>query len=149
MTYSLFLSMILPYTAGVLAALIGGKGKWGRSLVALGAILGAGAGMVLGATVIVSGTPFSLFLPGLLSIGGGFVLHLDPLGAFFLILIGLVAIPAAIYGVGYTTDYEDGRSSLRFLGVMFNLFLLSMSLVTMAGNVLTFLLTWEGMSLTS
>lgn len=149
MTYSLFLSMILPYTAGVLAALIGGKGKWGRSLVALGAILGAGAGMVLGATVIVSGTPFSLFLPGLLPIGSGFVLHLDPLGAFFLILIGLVAIPAAIYGVGYTTDYEDGRSSLRFLGVMFNLFLLSMSLVTMAGNVLTFLLTWEGMSLTS
>lgn len=32
---------------------------------------------------------------------------------------------------------------------MFNLFLLSMSLVTMADNALTFLLMWEGMSLTS
>ena len=32
---------------------------------------------------------------------------------------------------------------------MFNLFLLTMSLVTLADNVLTFLLMWEGMSLTS
>jgi hydrogenase-4 component B len=32
---------------------------------------------------------------------------------------------------------------------MFNLFLVCMGLVTMAGNVLTFLLMWEGMSLTS
>jgi hydrogenase-4 component B len=32
---------------------------------------------------------------------------------------------------------------------MFNLFLLSMSLVTLADNVFTFLLMWEGMSLTS
>jgi hypothetical protein len=68
MTYSLFLSMILAYTAGVLAALMGGKGKWGRGLVALGAVLGTGAGMALGATVIASGTPFSLFLPNLLPI---------------------------------------------------------------------------------
>ena len=32
---------------------------------------------------------------------------------------------------------------------MFNLFLLAMSLVSLADNVLTFLLMWEGMSLTS
>jgi hydrogenase-4 component B len=149
MTYSLFFLMILAYTVGVLAALMGGTGKLGRGLAALGAALGAGAGMALGATVIVSGVSFSLFLPGLIPIAGGFVLQLDSLGAFFLILIGLVAIPAAIYGVGYTGADEDGHSSLRFLGIMFNLFLLSMALVTMAGNVLTFLLMWEGMSLTS
>ncbi len=149
MFYSLFLLMILAYTGGVLAALMDGKSKAGRSAVALGAVLGAGAGMALGASVIISGAPFSLFLPDLLPIAGGFVLQLDSLGAFFLILIGLVTIPAAIYGVGYTSAYESTHVSLRFLGVMFNLFLLSMSLVTMAGNVLTFLLMWEGMSLTS
>ncbi|MBI5830446.1 MAG: hypothetical protein HZB20_13120, partial [Chloroflexi bacterium] len=38
---------------------------------------------------------------------------------------------------------------MRLLGVMLNLFLLTMSLVTLADNVLTFLLMWEGMSLTS
>jgi len=149
MTDALFALMILAYGAGVLAALMGGAGKLGRGAVALAAAVGAGAGTALGVSVIVSGTPFSLFLPDLLPIAGGFVLQLDSLGAFFLILIGLGAIPAAIYGAGYTAVYEDGHGSLRFLGVMFNLFLLCMGLVTMAGNVLTFLLMWEGMSLTS
>lgn len=149
MTYTAFLGMIAAYAAGGFAGLMGGKGKLGRGLVALGAALGAGAGMVLGAVVMISGAPFTLLLPDLLPVGGGLLLHLDGLGAFFLILIGLVAIPAAIYGVGYTQTYEDGHGSLRLLGCMFNLFLLSMSLVTMAGNVITFLLMWEGMSLTS
>ena len=58
-------------------------------------------------------------------------------------------MPAAIYGVGYSASYEDGRASLRQLGVLFNLFLLAMSLVTLADNVLTFLFVWEAMSLTS
>ena len=64
----------------------------------------------------------------------------DSLGAFFLVVIGVGAIPAALYGAGYTAVYEDGRASLRLLGMMFNLFLLTMSLVTLADNVLTFLL---------
>ncbi len=149
MAYTFFLSMILLYTAGVLAALLGGKGKPGRILVAASAALGAGAGIALGIWVIISNTHLFLSLPALLSLGGGFALSLDPLGAFFLILIGLGAVPAAIYGIGYTESYAEEGISLRFLGVMLNLFLLSMSLVAMAGNVLTFLMMWEGMSLTS
>ncbi len=149
MTDFLFLVMICGYSAGVISALIRGKGKLGRSLVATGAVLGAGAGTILGVSVLISGTPFRLAIPELLPIAGGFNLYLDNLGSFFLILIGIGAIPAAIYGVGYTESYEDGSSSLHLIGVMFNLFLLSMGLVTMAGNVLTFLLMWEAMSLTS
>ena len=145
----LFYAMILCYASGVLAALLGGRGKWGRGGVALGAALGSGFGIGLGAAVILSGTPFSLSLPDLLPLGGGLLLQLDRLGAFFLILIGVGAVPAAIYGLGYTAAYEKGHGSLRFLGVMLNLFLLSMSLVAMAGNILTFLMMWEGMSLTS
>jgi hydrogenase-4 component B len=149
MTYPLFITMILAYTTGLLAALVSGRGARGRTLVGLSASLGAGAGFGLALSVILSGAPFSLVLPDLLPIAGGFVLQLDPLGAFFLLLIGLGAIPSAIYGIGYTAAYEKEGISLRFLGVMFNLFLLSMSLVTMAGNVITFLMMWEGMSLTS
>lgn len=149
MTHSLFLLMLLAYTAGVLAALIGVKGKLGRELVAFGVALGAGAGILLGASVIGSDMTFSLSYPELIPLTDGFLLKLDALGALFLILIGMVAIPSAIYGIGYTSVYEDKASVQRFLGIMFNLFLLSMSLVTMAGNALTFLLMWEGMSLTS
>ncbi len=152
MTDFLFLVMILAYAASALAALAGVKGQQGRGLVALGAVLGAGAGLVLGLSVIASGTTFSRSYPDLIPLTGGLLLTLDPLGAFFLIVIGVVAIPAAIYGIGYTAAYDDPEShssTLPFLDIMFSLFLLSMSLVTMAGNVLTFLLMWEGMSLTS
>jgi hydrogenase-4 component B len=149
MEYSFFLCMVFAYTAGMIAALVGGSSKLRRYLMGISAVIGAGAGSALGMSVILSGTFFSLSLPGFLPLGGGFILSLDPLGAFFLALIGLVAVPAAIYGIGYTADYEEKHFSLRFMGMMFNLFLLSMALVTMAGNVLTFLLMWEGMSLTS
>jgi hydrogenase-4 component B len=149
MTQILFLFMVSAYAFGALAGLCGGRGAIGRGLVALGAVFGAGAGLALGAAVIVSGQSFALSIPELLPIAGGLALRLDPLGAFFLIVIGVGAIPAAIYGVGYSKAYETGHASLRMLGVMFNLFLLAMSLVTLADNVLTFLLMWEGMSLTS
>jgi hydrogenase-4 component B len=90
-----------------------------------------------------------LSVPELLPLGGGLALRLDPLGAFFLMVIGVGAIPAALYGWGYSATYENGTVSLGLLGAMFNLFLLTMSLVTLADNVFIFLLMWEGMSLTS
>jgi hydrogenase-4 component B len=146
---TLFLAMFIAYGLGAVAALVCGRKSLGRGLVALGAIVGAGAALALGATVIVTGVPFTLFVPELLPLGGGLALRLDSLSAFFLVVIGVGTIPAALYGAGYTAVYEDGRASLRLLGMMFNLFLLTMSLVTLADNVLTFLLMWEGMSLTS
>ena len=146
---TLFLVMVSAYLAGVLVAWTGGKGNVGRGLVALWTVVGAGAGFALGATVILSGAAFSLSIPDLLPLAGGLGLRLDGLGAFFLIVIGLVGMSAAIYGYGYSAAYEDGRASLRLLGVALNLFMLTMSLVVLADNVLTFLLMWEGMSLSS
>jgi len=146
---TLFLIMVSAYFAGVLIALASGKGSLGRGLVALAAVIGAGAGFILGASVILSGSPFMLSVPELLPIAGGLALRLDSLGAFFLVLIGLGAVPSAIYGMGYSAAYEDGSASLRLLGAALNLFLLTMSLVTLADNALTFLLMWEGMSLSS
>jgi len=146
---TLFLIMVSAYLLGAFVALLGGKGNYGRGLVALAAVVGAGAGFALGVSVILSGASFTLSIPELLPLAGGLALRLDGLGAFFLITIGLVGASAAIYGFGYSAAYEDGRASLRLLGVALNLFLLTMSLVALADNVLTFLLMWEGMSLTS
>ncbi|MBI3960684.1 MAG: hydrogenase 4 subunit B [Chloroflexi bacterium] len=145
----IFLLLIFSYCFGALMALLFGASALGRVLAGTGAAVGAGAGILLGAGVIVSGAPFQWSAPGLLPTAGGLALGLDALGGFFLALIGVGALPAAIYGVGYSAAYAPGSVSLRQLGVMFNLFLLTMSLVTFADNVLTFLLMWEGMSLTS
>ena len=149
MTQTLFFIMLGGYVFGALSAAAGGRSAQGRWLTALGAMVGAGAGLALSVVVLLTETPFVLTFPNILPLGGGLALRLDPLGAVFLLVIGIGAVPAALYGVGYTADYADGRASLPLLGVMLNLFLLSMSFVTLADNILTFLFMWEVMALTS
>jgi len=144
----LLLLVVAGYGLGALAAVLLGSGRGGRVLTAAGAMVGAGAGLLLALDALATGAPFALDLPGLLSVAGGLALRLDSLGAFFLAVVSLVALPAALYGAAYSRVYE-GRHSLRLLGVMLNLFLLSMSLVPLADNVLTFLAMWECMSLSS
>ena len=144
----LFGLMLAGYAFGAAVAVLSPGGGPARRLVAMGAVVGAGAGLGLALGVFTTGVPFGLEVPTLLSVADGLAFRLDALGAFFLGLVGLVAIPCGIYGVGYSEAYE-GRYSLRLLGAMLNLFLLTMSLVPCAANVLTFLLMWEGMSITS
>lgn len=143
----LFLVMISAYVLGALVALLSGRNAVGRGLVAAGAALGSIAGLALGVLVIASGTPLTLTSTRLLPLTG-VALRLDGLGAFFLIMVGLVGSAAAVYAFGYSAQYA-GRYSLRLLGVMFNLLLLALSLQVMADNALTFLVLWEAMSLTA
>ena len=77
-----------------------------------------------------------------------FALRVDGLSAFFLIVVGVVGAAASVYGFGYSAAYE-GRYSLRLLGAMLNVLLLSLSVQVMADNALTFLMCWEAMSLSA
>ncbi len=143
-----FFLMVGGYGFGALAAILTPARGAVRWLSAAGSVVGASAGLALAGRVFMSGSAFVLQVPLFLSVADGLAFRLDMLGAFFLGLIGMVAIACATYGASYSKAYE-GRYSLRLLGAMLNLFLVSMSLVPCAGNVLTFLLMWEGMSLTS
>ncbi|MBK9710772.1 MAG: hydrogenase 4 subunit B [Kouleothrix sp.] len=147
MMHALFVTMLCAYGFGALAALAGGRGALGRALAAAGAVVGAGAGSALGALVILSGAPYVAGAHAILPLSG-VALRLDGLGAVFLLVIGLVGVAAAIYGFGYSAAYA-GRYSLQLLGAMLNLLLLSLSLQVMADNALTFLVAWEGMSLSA
>ncbi len=143
---SLLLAVMLAgYAAGALAAL-GARGALGRGLVAGCALVGALAGLLLGAICLGAGlapTFTASFLPLT-----GFALRIDGLSAFFLIVIGVVGAAVAVYGFGYSEAYE-GRYSLRRLGAMLNVLLLSLSVQVMADNALTFLMGWEAMSLSA
>ncbi|MGH7400369.1 MAG: hydrogenase 4 subunit B, partial [Candidatus Rokuibacteriota bacterium] len=115
-------------------------------LVAGGGLAGALASFGLGAWCLGAGTAptFSAsFLPLT-----GFALRIDGLSAFFLVLIGVVGAAVVVYGFAYTAAYE-GRYSLRLLGAMLNVLLLSLSVQVMADNALTFLMAWEAMSLSA
>src|SRR6266508_4478688 len=144
---ALFLVMITAWIAGAIASLVTGRGVIARSVTALGACVGSAACLLLGVTALVTGQSLTLNSTRLLPVSG-LMLRLDGLGAFFLVIIGLVGLASAIYGYGYSANYE-GRYSLRMAGAMLSLLLLALGLQVMAYNALTFLILWEAMSLTA
>ena len=110
------------------------------------ALIGAIAALAFGLAGLAGGS-MELNLPDLLPIGGA-AFGLDRLSAFFVVVIAVGAIPAALYAIGYTREYA-GKHSLAGMGFAFNVFIAAMILVPLARNVLTFLPLWEVMSLAS
>lgn len=73
---------------------------------------------------------------------------IDSLSAFFLVPIFLICPLAAFYGFHYLEKHEEsGRIALSYF--FYSLLIVSMALVVCAGNLITFALAWEIMSLSS
>ena len=76
-------------------------------------------------------------------------LMIDPLSAFFIILIGVGGSAAALYGTGYLAPYvKKGRSVSTHL-FLFHLMIAAMMCVAVVQHVIVFLVVWEVMSLSS
>jgi hydrogenase-4 component B len=75
-----------------------------------------------------------------------FSVWLDPLSAFFLLLVSLLGVAIAIYSLGYARGYF-GRKNVGVLGALFNALALATTLVVTADNVWLFLVAWEIMAL--
>ncbi|MCX5704535.1 MAG: proton-conducting transporter membrane subunit [Candidatus Omnitrophica bacterium] len=71
----------------------------------------------------------------------------DPLAVFFLVVIGLVCVPSAIFSIGYLRAESLKRKILSW--VLLIIFAFSMCSVVLSGNMLLFLICWEVMSLVS
>ena len=80
--------------------------------------------------------------------GDDLAVRLTALAAFFWVVIGLVSSAVSIFAIGYARHYSE-RLSLGWLGAAYNLFVLSLLLVTAADNALGFLIAWESMALLS
>jgi len=119
-----------------------------RAVSAAGSVAGAAAALWLALRILFGAGSLSVEMPAVLAAAGGLTFHLDRFGAVFLAIIGGVTMPVAVYGFGYAAAY-DGRYSMRWMALQTGVFLLSMSLVVCAGSVLTFLLAWELMAVSS
>ncbi len=75
----------------------------------------------------------------------GIQLALDPLGGFFMALVGAVAVAVGPYAAGYARRGHLGPVTLAVLPV----FVGAMLVVPAAGSVTTFLLAWESMAIAS
>ena len=93
--------------------------------------------------VLVTQRPVALHSASLLPLTG-IDIALTPLGAFFVSLVALVALPASLHAVGY----RHGLDTRMAAGVL-PLFVTALLLVPQAGSVATFMVLWELMALSS
>ncbi len=74
---------------------------------------------------------------------------IDPLAAFFILVIAVMSIASVIYAKGYLKPYLEKGKNLRAHMVFLTGLIVSMILVVTCQNALMFLICWEIMSLSS
>jgi formate hydrogenlyase subunit 3/multisubunit Na+/H+ antiporter MnhD subunit len=115
------------------------------AVLAVLAALGLSAGPTLG--VLLGGEPLARSWPWSLP-GGALSFRLDPLAAFFLLTILVLASASAIYGAGYL-EHEIGRRPLGPVILFFNVLVAALCLVATAANAVLFLVAWEVMTVSA
>ncbi|HMC64896.1 MAG TPA: hydrogenase 4 subunit B [Gemmataceae bacterium] len=75
-----------------------------------------------------------------------FSVRLDPLSAFFVLIVSLLALALSIYSFGYARSFY-GRKNVGLLGAFYNALLLTTTLVFIADNAFFFLVAWEVMAM--
>jgi hydrogenase-4 component B len=103
-------------------------------------------GIAIAARVLASGQPTEGVL--LRHAASGIVLGYaaNPLSAWFLLVLSLIALPVAVYSIGYFA-HAVAPSRTAIAGAAFNVLLGALEVVFAAADVVTFLFAWEVMSL--
>jgi hydrogenase-4 component B len=143
-----FFTTLALYALGmILPPLIRRAPRLQNHLAHGGAAAASLSGIALGLAGLFSENPPLFSLPSTLPLLA-IRLRLDPLSAFFVLLISLTGLAVSIYAIGYVREFGS-RRSVGVLGGLYNAFLLSMTLVVMADDGFLFLLLWEIMSIVS
>jgi hydrogenase-4 component B len=121
---------VLSFGAAALSALSG-------LLAAILALTGGAGVAVPGFALLASFNPYIRL-----------TVRLDPLAAFFLLIVSLLGVALSIYSLGYAKSFF-GRKNVGVLGAFFNALLLATSLTFLADNIWLFLIAWEVMALTA
>ncbi len=104
--------------------------------------------MAAGAARLAGGQDFSLDLWTLDGFGPLSV-HVDALSAVFLFVAGLVYLSCCIFGSDYLGRRSGGQDAIRRYAVLYFVLMASVVIILIAGDALTFLLSWECMSIVS
>ena len=142
------LPLALAVRAGVivLTLLAWRRRRAARRVAFLGSAVASILTALVAAGVLSSGQPVDGLLLAHHASGLSLTYTVDGLSAWFLTVLSLVAIPIAIFSIGYTAHPPfEGRSV--FVGVAFNVAMGALELVFSASDVITFLCAWELMTL--
>jgi len=80
---------------------------------------------------------------------GNFSLIIDPLSAFFIMIISLMSLIGVIYCIGYIQPYLNKNKNISSHFLFLTVLIASMLCVVTIQNALLFLIVWEIMSLSS
>lgn len=131
---------------GMLAALLTPQNRNPMLLAYVGVIAGLAA-CLAGAFALLTGHSFTAELWSLPT-GTALRISLDRLSGLFLFIVGGVFLPTSVFSIGYLPRYL-GHHSLRSFSILYLGLFASIVAVTIAGDVFSFLLAWELMSITS
>lgn len=110
------------------------------------AAAGSGSALLLGVKGFLGDKPIDINLGNILpSVDLAF--QVDHLSGFFLLTIAIVAFVASLYSITYMQVYVE--ENMGWWSFCYNIFLLSMMFVVTVNNVITFLIFWELMSVSS
>lgn len=139
---NLLLTALACYFLGIITAVLPHSLQKAAHYIANGAgIAGSLLVAYLGIGVLTANVDFTV------AVWGPYSAACDNWSAVFLLFIGLAGVITSLYAVGYGKAYLGKR--LRLLGSIWNLFLLSMVMVVVAGDAFSFLLFWEIMAVAS
>jgi hydrogenase-4 component B len=113
---------------------------WVGSIASAFALAASGSVLLLGHTFHSSLWQLPYF--------GTIDLSMDRISALFIFITGLVYLPVSIFSAEYMEKYRD-RYSLKSFGVFYHLLFASVVLTLVAGDVVSFLIAWEVMTVLS
>ncbi|HWX21327.1 MAG TPA: hydrogenase 4 subunit B [Candidatus Binatia bacterium] len=150
---ALFLKLALcGYGVGALGSLLALRRERVANLVGFGCATLAGMSGMAAAVWALTGSAgaegeiFKLwpsFIPNV-----ELTVKLDPLGAFFVLIVSFLAVALSVYSFGYVRSFY-GRKNVGILGAFYNALLLATTLVFTSANAFFFLIVWEIMALTA
>ena len=117
-----------------------------RVLFPIGALICFAMAVVAGIFLATGQAPQSIVLPlGLPDLP--FHTRLDPLSAYFLLILGLAGTGISTFAAGYFRSGEGTAPAL--LGLHYHVFLAAMAMVILADDAYLFMVAWETMALSS
>jgi hydrogenase-4 component B len=138
---------LIAHALAAAAALVSSRhAAWCRRVAFGGSALASALMTSAAVVVLASGQP----LAGVLFAHPVSALVVDylvtPLSAWFLLLLGVVAIPVAVYSIGYMA-HAVRPSRTPTVSATFNVLIAAVSVVFIVNDVIGFLLAWEVMTL--
>lgn len=141
-----FLSVLIILSGGCLSLLFARQFKFSKTIAVLLLSGGSFYGFYDAASKLIGGKTAAASMDYLRFFSLDF--HIDGLSAFFLSAIFMICFFASVYSYHYMENPEKKiKTAAHYF--FFSLLIVSMALVVTAANILTFMLSWEIMSLSS